>query len=92
MVDLGIRIGGVAGAGVSVTALVLARILKEHGYNIQTFRDIPSRIRGGHTSETIRVSDKPRFSPPSKLDLIMAFDKETITRNKLKNFRRIYLK
>ncbi len=79
--DITIRIGGVAGAGISATTNILARILKEHGYKIQTYRDIPSRIRGGHTNETVRASVKPCFSRSDYIDLLIAMDNETVRKS-----------
>ncbi len=75
-----IRIGGTAGAGISATTNIIARTLKDHGYIIQTFRDIPSRIRGGHTNETVRASTKHCFSNPDYIDILIALDELTIRR------------
>jgi len=78
--DITIKIGGIAGAGISATVNVLAKILKDHGYRIQTFRDIPSRIRGGHTNETVRASHLDCFSTPDYIDILIVFDRATILR------------
>ncbi|MGQ4891500.1 MAG: 2-oxoacid:acceptor oxidoreductase subunit alpha [Candidatus Njordarchaeia archaeon] len=78
--NLTIKIGGIAGAGVSATTNIIARVLKEHGYKIQTLRDIPSRIRGGHTNETVRASTLPCFSMPDYIDVLIALDRATIER------------
>ncbi len=47
-------IGGAAGQGVDTMTAIIERILKRAGYSVFTYRDLMSRIRGGHNFSLIR--------------------------------------
>ena len=56
--DFSILIGGAAGQGLDTSARLLEFILKRCGYNVFTYRDYMSRVRGGHNFTQVRFSDK----------------------------------
>jgi 2-oxoglutarate ferredoxin oxidoreductase subunit alpha len=76
--DLTIKIGGQAGDGSLATGEVLAKAYKKMGLNVATDKDFPSRIRGGHTSYTIRGAKKPVYSIGDNIDVLLAFDEDSI--------------
>ena len=76
--DISVTIAGKAGDGVLFTGNVLAKILKRQGWEIVTFRDFPSNIRGEDTNYTIRASLKKIHGRADKIDVLMAFDCDAI--------------
>ncbi len=76
--DYSIKIGGEAGQGIQTVGDILSRIFAKAGYYIFTHQDYESRIRGGHNFYQIRISDKPVTASRSKIDIIVALDKESI--------------
>jgi len=54
--DISVMIAGKAGDGVLFTGNVLAKVLKRQGWEVATYRDFPSNIRGEPTNYTIRAS------------------------------------
>ncbi|MGB9680496.1 MAG: 2-oxoacid:acceptor oxidoreductase subunit alpha [Thermoanaerobacteraceae bacterium] len=85
--EYNILIGGEAGQGIDTFANLVSKVLKRSGFYTFTNYDYMSRIRGGHNFIQIRFSDKPVFSPKSKIDIVFALNEETIIlhRNDLKN-------
>ena len=75
--ELNIVVGGLAGEGIEVAGEILSKVFSRLGYEVFTFRIYPSRIRGGHTSYKIRVSDKRVLSRGDTIDVLVAFDDET---------------
>ncbi len=76
--DISVMIAGKAGDGVLFTGNVLAKILKRQGWEIVTYRDFPSNIRGEATNYTIRASLKKIHGRSDKIDVLMAFDCDAI--------------
>lgn len=77
--DYTIKIGGEAGQGIQTIGDTLARVFSRSGYHVFTNQDYESRIRGGHNFFQIRVSDKPVMAAREKVDILIAFDKESIS-------------
>lgn len=77
--DYSIKIGGEAGQGIQTIGDTLARVFSRAGYHVFTHQDYESRIRGGHNFFQIRFSDKPVMSSREKIDILVAFDKESMT-------------
>jgi 2-oxoglutarate ferredoxin oxidoreductase subunit alpha len=75
------RIGGQAGDGIDATGEILAVSMARLGLHIFTYRVYPSRIRGGHTSYEVRVSDVPILCRSNEIDYLVALDQETIDVN-----------
>ena len=77
--DYSIKIGGEAGQGIQTIGETLARVFSRAGYHVFTHQDYESRIRGGHNFFQIRFSDKPVMSSREKIDILVAFDRESMT-------------
>jgi 2-oxoglutarate ferredoxin oxidoreductase subunit alpha len=76
--DLSVMIAGKAGDGVLFTGNVLARLLKRHGWEVSTYRDFPSNIRGESTCYTVRASLDKSYGLSDQVDILLAFDCEAI--------------
>lgn len=79
--DIQIMIAGHAGDGVLFTGNVLGKILKRQGWEVVTYRDFPSNIRGEATNYTIRASLNKIYSRGDCIDVLMAFDCDSILRH-----------
>jgi len=77
MRDLTITIGGEAGQGVQTIGEVLSRILIRNGFYIFSVQDYHSRIRGGHNSYQIRLSDQPVQALETETNLLVCLNSET---------------
>ncbi|MFD2171515.1 2-oxoacid:acceptor oxidoreductase subunit alpha [Tumebacillus lipolyticus] len=75
------KVGGQQGEGIDSTGAVLATALNRHGYFIYGYRHFSSRIKGGHTNYKIRIATKQRLANADYLDILIAFDQETIDFN-----------
>jgi 2-oxoglutarate ferredoxin oxidoreductase subunit alpha len=76
--DYSIKIGGEAGQGIQTVGDTLAKVFSRAGYHVFSHQDYESRIRGGHNFYQIRFSDRPVTASKEKVDIIIAFDKESI--------------
>jgi len=76
--DYSLKIGGEAGQGIQTVGDALAKVLCRFGYHVFTNQDYESRIRGGHNFYQIRLSDRPIRAPRRPLDILLAFDRESI--------------
>ena len=79
--DISVTIAGKAGDGVLFTGNVLAKILKRQGWEIVTYRNFPSNIRGEATNYTIRASLKKVHGRADEIDVLMAFDCDAIIKH-----------
>lgn len=75
------KVGGQQGEGVDSTGEIFAIALNRLGYYLYGYRHFSSRIKGGHTNNKIRVSTEPIRSISDDLDILVAFDQETIDVN-----------
>lgn len=75
------KVGGQQGEGIDSTGETFAIALNRQGYFIYGYRHFASRIKGGHTNYKIRVSTKRRLASADQLDMLLAFDQETIDFN-----------
>jgi len=75
---LNIVIGGDAGQGLVTLGSLLAKGLVRSGYSIVVIQSYQSRIRGGHNTFTIRVSDGEIVAPQEPVDILVALNAETI--------------
>lgn len=75
------KVGGQQGEGIESTGEIFAIALNRLGYYLYGYRHFSSRIKGGHTNNKIRVSTKPLNSISDDLDILVAFDQETIDVN-----------
>jgi 2-oxoglutarate ferredoxin oxidoreductase subunit alpha len=74
-----ILIGGEAGQGLITIGQILSRILVRSGYFIVVTQSYQSRIRGGHNTFAIRVGIDEVTTPKKSIDLLIAFDSDTVT-------------
>ncbi|MGO4887703.1 2-oxoacid:acceptor oxidoreductase subunit alpha [Anaerobacillus sp. MEB173] len=75
------KVGGQQGEGIESTGEIFAIALNRLGYYLYGYRHFSSRIKGGHTNNKIRVSTKQINSISDDLDILVAFDQETIDVN-----------
>jgi 2-oxoglutarate ferredoxin oxidoreductase subunit alpha len=73
-----IMFGGQAGDGSLTTGDLIAGVLKRMGLEVYTYKDFPSRIRGGHTNYVIRASEHQNYGMADFVDCLVAFDLEAI--------------
>lgn len=73
-------VGGQQGEGIDSTGEILAAALNRLGYHIYGYRTFSSRIKGGHTNYTIRISTERVVGNAEKIDILLAFDQDSITR------------
>jgi 2-oxoglutarate ferredoxin oxidoreductase subunit alpha len=77
--DLTVRVGGDSAAGgIVTTGEIFARIAAYSGLEIYTTRTIPAEIKGGHVMFQARASADPVYSQGDDLDMLIAFDQESI--------------
>ncbi|MCS7243225.1 MAG: 2-oxoacid:acceptor oxidoreductase subunit alpha [Candidatus Calescibacterium sp.] len=72
------KISGEQGEGIDSTGHIFASNVFKNGFEISTYRKYSSRIKGGNTTFEVRFSDKPVFSRLKKVDVLIAFDDESI--------------
>lgn len=79
--DLTVRVGGDSAAGgIVTTGEVFARIAASAGLEVYTTRTIPAEIKGGHVMFQARVAPTKVWSQGDELDMLIAFDQESIDR------------
>ncbi|QED47618.1 2-oxoacid:acceptor oxidoreductase subunit alpha [Cytobacillus dafuensis] len=75
------KVGGQQGEGIESTGEIFSIALNRLGYYLYGYRHFSSRIKGGHTNNKIRVSTSQVRSISDDLDILVAFDQETIDLN-----------
>jgi 2-oxoglutarate ferredoxin oxidoreductase subunit alpha len=75
------KIGGQQGEGVESTDRIFSTALNRLGYYLYGYRHFSSRIKGGHTNNKIRISVQPIRAISDDLEILVAFDQETIDLN-----------
>lgn len=75
------KIGGQQGEGVESTDRIFSTALNRLGYYLYGYRHFSSRIKGGHTNNKIRISREPLRAISDDLDILVAFDQESIDLN-----------
>jgi 2-oxoglutarate/2-oxoacid ferredoxin oxidoreductase subunit alpha len=75
------KVGGQQGEGIESTGEIFSIALNRLGYYLYGYRHFSSRIKGGHTNNKIRVSTTEVRSISDDLDVLVAFDQETIDLN-----------
>lgn len=73
-----VMFGGQAGDGSLTTGDLIASSFKRMGLEVYTYKDFPSRIRGGHTNYVIRASEHPNWGMADMVDCLVAFDLEAV--------------
>ncbi len=75
--DRTIVIGGEAGQGIQTVGQLLAAACHGAGFEVLAVNDFESRIRGGHSSISLRIADRPVAAPCRRIDLLVALDART---------------
>ncbi|MFC7784292.1 2-oxoacid:acceptor oxidoreductase subunit alpha [Rossellomorea sp. GCM10028870] len=75
------KVGGQQGEGIESTGEIFSMALNRLGYYLYGYRHFSSRIKGGHTNNKIRVSTTQVRAIADDLDILVAFDQETIDVN-----------
>ncbi|MDB5042042.1 MAG: 2-oxoglutarate ferredoxin oxidoreductase subunit alpha [Candidatus Eremiobacteraeota bacterium] len=75
---LEVMFGGQAGDGSLTTGDLIAGVFKRMGLEVYTYKDFPSRIRGGHTNYVIRASESRDYGMADAVDALVAFDLEAV--------------
>ena len=78
MKEISILIGGQAGEGIKQGGNLIARLFNRYGWNVFVYEDYPSLIKGGHNFSIIRAARKPIKSHKSKIDILFAFNQDTL--------------
>ena len=76
--DIEIMFGGQAGDGSLTTGDLIAGVFKRMGLEVYTYKDFPSRIRGGHTNYVIRAGERENYGMADFVDGLIAFDVEAV--------------
>lgn len=77
--DFTVRVGGdSASGGIVTTGEVFTRIAAYAGLEVYTTRTIPSEIKGGHVMFQARLAPAMVWSQGDDLDMLIAFDQESI--------------
>lgn len=79
--DYSIKICGEAGQGIQTVGETLARVFSRSGCHVFTHQDYESRVRGGHNFYQVRLADRPISAPLDKINILIAFDRESIPAN-----------
>ncbi len=77
-IDLNIKVGGAAGQGLQTTGMTLAKTLKKSGFNVFATQYYLSRVRGGHNTFQLRISDSPVSAMTEDVDILLALDSASI--------------
>jgi 2-oxoglutarate ferredoxin oxidoreductase subunit alpha len=77
-----IRIGGAAGDGVECSGYGFCRTITRGGLYVCGLPDHYSRIRGGHNSFSVRISDEPLYAHEDPVHVLLALTAETIPRHR----------
>jgi len=71
---------GEAGQGLQTVEKLIPKILKREGFNVFTFNDYMSRVRGGSNYLEIRVSSKPLRAFVERIDLLIPLNEGKLDR------------
>jgi 2-oxoglutarate ferredoxin oxidoreductase subunit alpha len=77
-----IKVGGQAGQGIKSAGQILAKVATRSGYNILTYTEFPSVIRGGHNVTQVVIGEDEVTAPLLKCDLLVALNQDTIDKHK----------
>ncbi|WP_374712400.1 2-oxoacid:acceptor oxidoreductase subunit alpha [Symbiobacterium terraclitae] len=72
------QIGGEQGSGLDSTAEVFNTVASRAGYYVYAYKTFASRIKGGHTDFTTRISVERVLAPAAGVNLLVVLDQESI--------------
>jgi 2-oxoglutarate ferredoxin oxidoreductase subunit alpha len=73
-----IKIGGEAGFGIMSAGSAVAKIATRSGYQLFSYAEYPSIIRGGHNVVQITLAPEPVYAQYQPTQVLVAFNQETI--------------
>lgn len=79
---LSVKIGGQAGQGIKAAGQLLAKVATRSGYNIFTYTEFPSLIRGGHNVTQVMIGQSEVTAATKICNLLIALNQETIDKHK----------
>lgn len=80
--ELNVKLAGAAGDGIlNAGQMMFAKTCKRAGLYVFASAEYPSLIRGGHNHLNVRVSANPVYSQIYEIDLLVAFNKESIEKH-----------
>lgn len=71
-------IGGQQGEGIESAGEIFSSALNRLGFFLYCHRHFSSRIKGGHTSYSIRLASRPVRTSSGRLDILIALDQESV--------------
>jgi 2-oxoglutarate ferredoxin oxidoreductase subunit alpha len=77
-----IKIGGEAGFGIMSAGSAVAKIATRSGYQLFSYAEYPSIIRGGHNVVQITLAPEPVYAQYQPTQVLVAFNQETIDLHK----------
>ncbi|TAL16325.1 2-oxoacid:acceptor oxidoreductase subunit alpha [bacterium] len=78
MRDQNVIIAGAAGEGIQSIGEVFSDTLSACGYGIFSWQEFESRIRGGQSSFTLRISDNAINAPKFEADILLALNEKAL--------------
>ncbi|MCL4399145.1 2-oxoacid:acceptor oxidoreductase subunit alpha [Candidatus Parvarchaeota archaeon] len=78
MAEINWMTGGKQGSGIDSALEVFSRIMMRHGYYVFGYREYFSNIKGMHSFFIARVSDSPKTTMSSLVDIAIFFDNESV--------------
>jgi len=79
--DINWRIGGPQGSGIDRVVVLFARACASNGLEVHARREYHSNIMGRHSYVDLRISSDPVTSHTETVDLLVAFEAETLCRH-----------
>lgn len=76
--ELSCLVGGQQGEGIESIGEILSKSMGRSGFYLFSYRNFSSRIKGGHTDFNLRISKERVYNTSDKLEIVIAFDEETI--------------
>ncbi len=75
--SVNVLIGGEAGQGIQTVGLVLTRAAARLGFQVTATQSYQSRIRGGHNTFAVRLTEKPTYAGVEEVDVLVCMNRET---------------
>lgn len=72
-----VLIGGEAGQGIQTVGLVLAKAAARLGFSVTATQSYQSRIRGGHNTFAVRLTERPAYAGVEQVDVLVCLNRET---------------
>lgn len=73
-----IRISGPAGLGINTLGQLISKVFLYQGFYVYGYREYPSLIKGGNNFYQVNISNNVNIADTNKINLLIAFDKQSI--------------